>query len=180
MCALATTSQTWLLTLDFFPGQQDPRSLLGMYELSYTYNVPPFWWFGGWTKDSIELIRRPVQDGSLASPPDTVVVEYIDANGDLQTFDPFNYEVFADKITLNVGAAWPNIISRRQDCVRITYPAGYGDTPDTVPSRLKTAIKFLAGWYYENRIPVSTEPTQEVCLTLSSLLGPFKLMRIPR
>jgi len=179
LTARATTSQRWLLTLDFFPGQQDPRQLLN-YQMGYAYDWTPFWWFGAWPKDSIELIRRPVKDGSTESPPDPPVITYIDDNGDEQTLDPTTYEVFADKITLNVGVNWPNMISRRQDCVRIEYGAGYGDTADLVPSRLKMAIKFLAGWWYENRMPVGTEMTYEVMMTMSSLLGSFKMLRIPR
>jgi uncharacterized phiE125 gp8 family phage protein len=179
MAAVATTSQRWLLTLDFFPGQQDPRQLLN-YQLGYAYDWTPFWWFGTWPKESIELIRRPVIDGSLDSPPDALTVTYFDDSGVEQTLDPTTYEVFANKITLLVGSAWPDMISRRQDCIRIEYPCGYGDDASDVPPRLRTAIRFLANWWYENRLPVGVEPTSEVLLTLSSLLGPFKMMRIPR
>jgi hypothetical protein len=179
LTARATTSQTWLLTLDFFPGQSDPRTLLN-YQMGYAYDWTPFWWFGAWPMDSIELIRRPVNPTSTTSPPIPLVVTYTDDNGVVQTLDPTTYTVFADKITLNVGESWPNMVSRRQDCVRIEYPCGYGDTADSVPSRLKLAIKFLAGWWWESRIPVCTEMTYEVLMTMSSLLGSFKLMRIPR
>jgi uncharacterized phiE125 gp8 family phage protein len=179
LTARATTSQTWLLTLDFFPGQQDPRSLMN-YQMGYAYDWTPFWWYGSFPKDSIELIRRPVNPVSTTSPPIPLVVTYTDDNGIVQTMDSTTYTVFADKITLNVGEQWTNLISRRQDCIQIAYPCGYGDTADKVPSRLKMAIRFLAGWWYENRMPVATEPTTEVMFTINSLLGPFKMMRIPR
>src|ERR1700733_2226144 len=68
LTARATTSQTWLLTLDFFPGQQDPRTLQN-YEMGYAYDWTPFWWYGSFPKDSIELIRRPVNAASTSSPP---------------------------------------------------------------------------------------------------------------
>ena len=49
-----------LLTLDFFPNTQDPRNFL-QYELTYAFAITPWWWWGFPTKDSIELVRRPVQ-----------------------------------------------------------------------------------------------------------------------
>jgi uncharacterized phiE125 gp8 family phage protein len=148
--------------------------------MGYAYDWTPFWWYGSFPKESIELIRRPVNAASTTSPPIPLVVVYTDDNGIVQTMDPTTYAVFADKITLNVGETWTNMISRRQDCIQIVYPCGYGDTANTVPTRLKMAIRFLAGWWYENRMPVATEPTTEVMFTVNALLGGFKLMRIPR
>jgi hypothetical protein len=54
-----------LLTLDFFPNTQDPRNFL-QYELSYAFAITPWWWWGFPTKDSIELVRRPVSVPSTA------------------------------------------------------------------------------------------------------------------
>src|ERR1700722_20387783 len=50
LTARATTSQTWLLTLDFFPGQQDMRSLMN-YQMGYAYDWTPFWWYGSFPED---------------------------------------------------------------------------------------------------------------------------------
>lgn len=58
MAQYAAMQEQLVLTLDFFPNTQDPRAYL-QYELSYVY-VTPYWWFGFPTKDSIELVRRPV------------------------------------------------------------------------------------------------------------------------
>lgn len=209
MAAVATTTQQWLLTFDFFPGTRDPRVYYDY--LLYSFDWIPFDWFGVWTKDSIEVLRRPLLDASdettavlygtdVASPPAVVessvpgfgppVVEYVDNNGDLQTVDPTSYEVFTDKITLLPGNNWPGIsagppdsltwTARTQDCIRVTHWAGYGDTADTVPPRLILATKFLANWWYENRLAVGTEPSVEVKMTLTSLLKPFLLARVPR
>lgn len=60
MAATACLQQQTLLTLDFFPNTQDPRNWL-QYELSYAFAITPWWWWGFPTKDSIELVRRPVQ-----------------------------------------------------------------------------------------------------------------------
>jgi hypothetical protein len=32
----------------------------------------------------------------------------------------------------------------------------------------------MAGWYWENRLPVSTQPTAEVLMTFSNLLKSFR------
>lgn len=65
MAATACLAEQVLLTLDFFPNTQDPRNFL-QYELTYAFAITPWWWWGFPTKDSIELVRRPVQVPSTA------------------------------------------------------------------------------------------------------------------
>ena len=176
IAAVATTNQTVFETYDIFPDQQDPR-LMYDYQLSYAYNWTPWWWFGFPAVDSIELTRRPVF--SSDSPVTLPLVEYMDINGNLQTFDPSNYTVFADKITLNPNCNWP-LTDRRKDCVQITYGAGYGEDASSVPSRLSLAIMFLAGHFIDTRSIASIDPTVEIYQTLSALLSSYRLLRIPR
>jgi hypothetical protein len=173
----ALVNQRWLLTFDSFPGR-DPYAFHQL-QLSATNNWAPFWWYGHPQQDSIELLRRPVHVGDEDSPADPPVVKYLDVNGDEQVFDAANYIVFADKITLKPGKCWP-VTARIQDCVRIEYIAGFGEDGSTAPFRLKQAIKFLAGHWYDNRLPVGAEPTNEVKMTLSSLMQSFLTYRIPR
>lgn len=175
MSATAMINETVLLTLDFFPGTQDPRNLLD-YQMGRAYEWMIWYWQGLWTKDSIELIRRPVVTASPAVPP---VVTYNDINGVSQVFSASNYEVFANKITLNVGSWWP-LTDRRQDCVQIEYTAGYGTDPSDVPAQLQLAVLYLAAHFYENRSIVTVEKTSEVYMTLCSLLSSFRSCRIPR
>src|SRR5882672_5761255 len=59
LAAQACLNEQVLLTFDFFPNQQDPRTFMD-YQLSYSYNITPWWWFGFPQQDSIELVRRPV------------------------------------------------------------------------------------------------------------------------
>jgi uncharacterized phiE125 gp8 family phage protein len=176
LAATAMISEGVVLTFDFFPGQQDPRQMLN-YQLGYAYDQAPWWWFGFQTKDSIEIVRRPVQ--SSLSPVVAPVITYFDANGVLQTLDPTTYTVACNKITLNVGSTWP-LTDRRQDCIQINYTAGYGATSDTVPSQLKLAVMFLAAHFYENRQIVTVAPTSEIYMTLMSLLSSYRSYRIPR
>jgi hypothetical protein len=166
------------LTFDFWPGTQDPRNMLGMYQLGYAYNTAPWWFYGFPSVDSIELVRRPVLSGG-GSPPLDPVITYNDPNGVKQTWDSSNYTVACDKICLNPGATWP-LTDRKQDCIQITYWAGFGDDPPDVPARLKLATMYLAGWFFENRVHAGVEQTKEVIDTLSSLLSSYRSLRVPR
>jgi uncharacterized phiE125 gp8 family phage protein len=176
LAATAMITEQLTLTFDFFPGQQDPRQMLN-YQLGYAYDQAPWWWFGFQTKDSIELVRRPVQ--SSASPLVVPVVNYNDENGILQVFASSNYTVSCNKITLNVGCTWP-LTDRRQDCIQIEYTAGYGNTAASVPAQLQLAVMYLATHFYENRCIATVEPTSEVYMTLMSLLRSYRSYRIPR
>ncbi len=179
MSAQACLNEQLVLTFDFFPNQQDPRNFLN-YQLSYAYNITPWWWFGFPQMDSIELVRRPVLVPVASPVSNQVSIQYNDTDGTLQTFDPSNYTVQMDKVCLNVGSTWP-LTSRRQDCIQITYWAGYDESDVTkVPARLQLAILFLANHYWENRSIVAVEPTSEVHLTLCNILSSFRSMRIPR
>ena len=168
MAATACTTETVLECYDFFPQEQGPRALLS-YELSYAF-MTPWWWYGSWPKESIELLRRPVQ--SVAN------LKYFDQNGELQTWDSSNYTVAQDKIVLNVGNVWP-LTDRRQDCIQITYVCGQTSLTN-VPSQLQLAILYLANHFYSVRSIVTVEPTSEVGRTLCTLLSSFRSARIPR
>jgi hypothetical protein len=175
----ALISQRWTLTLDHFPGQADTyqRNWL-MLNNGLSGFVYPAYMFQH--EDAIELLRRPVQEDEEGGENwAALTVKYLDANGDEQTFDSDNYIVFADKITLKPGKCWPAAAAMR-DAVRIEYPVGYGDAASDVPERLKTAVKYLAGHFYDVRNPVSTEITNEVALTLRTLLGGFLSYRIAK
>jgi hypothetical protein len=179
LAAVACLTEEIIETYDFFPGQQDPRTLLN-YQMGYAYDWAPWWWYGFQTKDSIELVRRPVFVPSTSPVVHTVVVKYNDANGVSQTWDPSNYTVTCNKICLNVGCWFP-ITDRRQDCIQIYYYAGYHDSDTTkVPARLQLAIMFLAAHFWDNRAIVTIEPTSETYMTLTALLHSFRSYRIPR
>ena len=177
--AQACLNEEVLLTFDYFPNQQDPRNFLN-YQLSYAYNITPWWWFGFPQMDSIELVRRPVLVPGGSPATNLVTVQYNDQNGVLQTFDPSNYTVQMDKILLNVGSTWP-LTDMRQDCIAITYWAGYDPTdPTKVPARLRMAILFLANHFWNIREIISVEPTSQIGMTLNRMLSSFRSMRIPK
>lgn len=179
IAATACLYEQILLTFDFFPGQQDPRNMF--FGLNYTYTMNPFWWYGFPTKDSLELVRRPVLVPSGSPVINNLVLTYNDANnGASQVMDPSTYTVFANKVTLNVDSAWPET-DRRQDCIQVLYWAGYSASdPTQVPPRLIMAILYLATHMYNVRQVISVEKTSEVGMTLNRMLSSFYSYRLPR
>jgi hypothetical protein len=177
--ATACFNEQMLETYDYFPGQQDPRNYLYS-ELNYAFTATPYWWYGFPTNDSIELVRRPVLVPTLSPVANTLTIQYNDPNGVQQTLDPASYTVFANKITLNIGFQWP-VTDRRQDCIQITYWAGYSENdPMQVPAQLRMAIMFLGSHFLDNRAIIAVEPTSEIAVTLSKMLQSFKSCRIAR
>ncbi|MBN1807189.1 MAG: phage head-tail connector protein [Sedimentisphaerales bacterium] len=101
-------------------------------------------------------------------------IKYIDTDGVQQTLSSGIYDVDSQsepgRIALAYGQSWPGI---RGDInsVEVVYVAGYGDTADNVPERVKAAIKLLAGHLYEHREMVSEMTLKEVPFSVKSLLG---------
>lgn len=78
------------------------------------------------------------------------VIEYTDADGDLQILDPsvyvFDLSSNPARIARDYNKQWP-IVRRVLSNVRIEFTAGF----DTVPADLKQALLLLIGHWYENR-----------------------------
>jgi uncharacterized phiE125 gp8 family phage protein len=131
-------TQTWMLTLDSFPGP----SLMGVpYGLSYS--IPGH---------AIVLERSPVQ--SITS------IQYLDMSGTLQTMPTANWvdptlggaqrcDDFP-RITPVFGQIWP-INLPQIGSVRVTYVAGYGPDGSYVPEDIITWMKMRVATLYSNR-----------------------------
>lgn len=67
---------------------------------------------------------------------------------------------------------WPPFIPFPLDAVVIEFTCGYGDTADSVPQRVKQAIKLLVSHWYENRTPLSDtgQAPGEIGFSVSALL----------
>ena len=123
---------------------------------------------GGMPQQSIELLRRPVQSIDL--------IQYLATDGTLAILDPSTYVLGNNSVILNVNQTWP-VAANRENAVRIEFTAGYdptGSPPTPTPGRLKIANMFLAGWWYENRLPVGTQPTTDIANTLKNILTGFR------
>lgn len=75
-------------------------------------------------------------------------IQYVDTNGDTQTWDSSNYGVSTGSLPgfvyLSYGKSWPS--TRCQpDAVTITYTAGYGPARSDVPEDIKSLVKLILG-----------------------------------
>lgn len=79
-------------------------------------------------------------------------ITYVDGDGTTQTLSSSNYSLSTGSypaiVTPTYGNVWPTTRDQ-QDAVTVTYTAGYGSTPSTVPSAAKLAIR-MAGHDFEN------------------------------
>lgn len=96
----------------------------------------------------ILLPRSPVI--SVAS------IAYVDSAGDSQVLSSEDYVVDTDsepgRILPAWGTSWPTTRGRTAaSTVAVTFDAGYGDHPSSVPAGLREAILLLVGHYYYHR-----------------------------
>lgn len=103
-----------------------------------------------------------------------VSVEYYDTDNALQTADLSDYEVRLDGDFVNVqpkdNASWPPAYTR-QDAIKISYTAGFGDAAADVPANIRHAILLTIGHWYHNREAVTADGLKEVPLAVSALIG---------
>lgn len=94
-------------------------------------------------------------------------VTYVDGNGDEQALADDQY--FLDNkrkpawLLTASGVSWPTTLSTA-DAVTVTMIAGFGDTADSVPKKLRHAIMLIVGDFYANR-----EPTESSWKTIDRL-----------
>lgn len=125
--------------------------------------------------DCLRLPLRPVN-------PETVVIQYRDADDAEQTLAESVYSVVGDEhghyIALKSGESWPSTFSRH-DAVSIFFDAG-NEVAD-VPEPLKLAVKLLIGAWYENReqtvigVSVSELP---LSVSVKTLISPYLPMYV--
>lgn len=67
---------------------------------------------------------------------------------------------------------WPSFVPFPLDAVVIEFTCGYGDTAETVPQKVKQAMKLLISHWYENRTPLSDtgKAPGEIAFAVSALL----------
>lgn len=101
--------------------------------------------------DVLRLALAPLQAVSS--------IEYYDGDDNLQTMDVADYAAHNRPgygyVKLGRDASWPST-SDRDDAVKVTYIAGYGDDAADVPPTIRHAAKMLLGEYYEIREDVVT------------------------
>ena len=136
---LAMISQSWRLSLDYWPGGTE-QWWDGVREASinsiYVQN----------TMASVELPRWPLTSITSVTVYDedsnAVVVTVAD------TFDVDTYRL-PGRVTLKRGAVWP-VALRANNAIQIVYVSGYANAA-AVPAPMKRAVKQLAAYLYAHR-----------------------------
>lgn len=139
----------------------------------------------------MELNGFPTGPLCIPLPPTISVnaIEYLDENGDLQTFATSEYRVTGlgsnDGATIVLdqvaGVVWPPVQTGRDpDTVRVTFRAGFEtqDSPSeaAVPEPIVTAIKLMVSdWYDHRSSSVIGTSAQEVPFSAMCLLAPWRM-----
>lgn len=153
-------TQSWLLTLDSFPGP----SLMGV-PYGVTYSIPDH---------AITLERGTVQ--SVDS------ITYLSA-GTWTTMPSANYVADLSgcpgRITPVFGQIWPVISTPQIGNVKVAYTAGYGDTAASVPAGIVQWMRIWISTVYNNRelVAVLNKGKVELLPYVDSLLDPFTVVR---
>ena len=125
------------------------------------------WILDGFPHTPALLPRSPVMTFTSLKYYDTADTEYS------LTLTDLHIDTDSDpaRIILDYGLTWPSIVLREGSSVIIRYSAGYGATAASVPAKVRLAILFLVGYWYENRAIEFTDPPG----TFYDLLRPDRL-----
>jgi uncharacterized phiE125 gp8 family phage protein len=124
----------------------------------------------------IDVPRAPL----LSTP--AVAITYLDTAGATQTLATNQYRVDAPvgptasrgTIERAYGVLWPSLYGV-SNCVTVTFTAGYGASPDTVPQAIRQAMLLMIGHWYINREDVITGTISvQLPLAVNALLAPYK------
>ena len=118
----------------------------------------------------IQLPRAPLQS--------ITHVKYYDTDGAQQTWSSAEYTVDTEsspgRLAPAYGYTWPS--HRVQlNAIEVEYIAGYGDDPGDVPAGLRTAIKMLAGHWFENREFTTEIALRETPEAVNALLWQYRV-----
>ena len=138
-----------------------------------------FPWNGPFNFPYASLERYPGTSGRLYlwRPPVSSVtsIQYVDNYGALQTLDPSMYQVqtgFKGIIAPAYGTVYPNV-RQEFNSVLVTYVAGYGPDASLVPEGIKTAIKLMVSFWYNNRDAASSGSMSKVPFGVDEILGSY-------
>jgi uncharacterized phiE125 gp8 family phage protein len=104
-------------------------------------------------------------------------IKYIDADGEEQTLNSNQYLLIDDRIYLEYGEDYPKT-RRQKNAVKVTFVAGYGDTPKSIPNPIRQAMLMLIAHWYDNRTNVAFASTTLIPFTVDALIAPFRKIGI--
>lgn len=101
-------------------------------------------------------------------------VEYYDTDNAFQTATLTDFEIRLDGdfviIKPKADHVWPPAYTR-QDAIKITYVAGYGDAATDVPKSIRQAILLTVGHWYQNREAVVEGTFKDLPFAVAALIG---------
>jgi uncharacterized phiE125 gp8 family phage protein len=115
-------------------------------------------------------------------PLQSAIIQYYDSTNVLQTLATSVYAVLTDGlgpyVSLKYNQQWPQTYTR-DDAVKVTWVAGYGATPASVPAAIRSAMLLLIAHWYDNRAAVNVgNITSELPLAAAALLAPYRRVGI--
>lgn len=118
----ALIDQTWKYYLPAFPDEDD------------FIKLP----FGNLQTTDLSITYKD-SDGTVTTM--TLTTDYlIETNGE-----------GCGRIVLPYGVSWPSATLYPSNPITITFKCGYGDEASDVPSKIRTAIKMIAAFFYQHR-----------------------------
>lgn len=120
----------------------------------------------------IRVPRPPLQ--SVTS------IGYVDQAGAAQTVTATVYYVDTKAapglIYEDESQLWPTHRGEPGDFITVTYKAGYGLTPSTVPEGIRLAIRYLVAHWFDTRQPIVIGSTvTDIPITVERLLTHYKV-----
>lgn len=131
-------------------------------------------WLDNFPCGVIELPKAPLQS--------VVSVKYVDSDGVLTVLSSSNYGVKTPAgpqgdrgwIEPAYGMTWPPT-RRESGAVRIQYLAGYGNTYESVPELVRSALYLLVTDFFCSRCAADDKPAPKKPIGLDDLLAAFVL-----
>jgi len=132
---LALITQTWQLTLDHWPNDQEP-----WWDGTRQMAITELWASG--RAAQVIIPRYPLQAvGSIKADGTAVTV------GDVFIVDT---QQKPGRLVIKRGAAWPTVLDNANG-IEIEYTAGYGSNSTDVPAAIRLAIIQMSAYMFEHR-----------------------------
>lgn len=159
-------NQTWDLRLDDVPD----------------VGGEPQW--EGIREGSLSELKRPSRFISLLTGPVSSITAftYFDTTDTEQTVDTAVYGLDSSSVParlyLKTGQIWPTG-TRDFDALKIRFVAGYGTAGSAVPESIRSAMKQIISFLYENRGDGLADSIGKMPAGARILLDPYRILRFP-
>lgn len=167
-----TSEDDYLNTLiiaarEYCEGFQNRAYITQVWQLSFDY----------WPSRVIELPKGKLQAiNSITYKNSAGVVTTLTESQDYVT----STRGVLGRISPPYAQSWPSLVPWNLDAVVIEFTCGYGNTAESVPQKVKQAMKLLVSHWYENRTLLSEtgQAPGEIAFAVSALLRLDRIMPV--